>query len=386
MVDFDKRIHRENTNNVKYDLRETYFGNKNLLPMWVADMDFESPDFITKAVIERANHLIYGYSFRPEGYYQSMINWVKRRLAWELQKEWLLFTPGIVPAINFSVHTYTEPGDGIIVQTPVYFPFFSAIKNNGRNLIENQLILSDGRYTMDFDDLEKKAKDAKMLFLCNPHNPVGRCWTGEELQQLSEICLKNNVIVISDEIHNDLILPGFRHTPTALLSDEIAQNTVTCIAPSKTFNIAGLSTSTVIIQNDALRKKFESTLKKLHISSGNLFGTVASQAGYTHGDRWLDELLKYVSENFNYLGNVLENEFSTLKLIKAEATYLGWIDFRETGMTDKAIKDTLIQKAELGLSHGPIFGSGGSGFQRINLAAPRSVVEEAVERLKTVFS
>ncbi len=385
MYDFDKIIHRENTNNVKYDIRDMYFGNKDVLPMWVADMDFETPDFIRNAIIERAQHPIYGYSIRSEEYYQSIINWVKRRLDWELKKEWMIFSPGVVPALNFSVLSFTEPGDGIIVQPPVYFPFFSAIKNNGRHMIENQLLFSEGRYTIDFNDLEEKAKKAKMLFLCSPHNPVGRCWSKEELTRLSEICLNNEVLVISDEIHNDLILPGFTHTPTSTISTEIAENTVTCIAPSKTFNIAGLATSTVIIQNESLKKKFEKTLEEVHITNGNLFGNVASQAGYTFGEKWLIELMVYVQDNFNFLEESLKTEFETLDMIAAEATYLAWIDFRKTGLTDDEIKNKLIHESGLGLSAGPVFGSGGEGFQRMNLAAPKSVVADAINRLKKVF-
>lgn len=385
MYDFDKIIDRKNTSNVKYDLRETYFGNANVLPMWVADMDFETPDFIRDAVIERAKHPIYGYSFRNDDYNQSISSWLKRRFNWEVEKDWMIFNPGVVPALNFSVLSFTDPGDGIIVQPPVYFPFFSAIKNNNRKIIENQLLLDNNKYHIDFEDLERKAGDARMMFLCSPHNPVGRCWTKKELTRISDICIENEVVLISDEIHNDLILPGHIHNPTALCSDNIAKNLVTCIAPSKTFNMAGLATSTIIIQDEELREKFKSILESVHITNGNLFGMIASQAGYTHGDQWLTELLEYIQGNFNYLSNRLEDEFETLSMIPAEATYLAWIDFRKTGLSDDEIKKRLIDNAGLGLSHGPIFGAGGSGFQRMNLAAPRKIVDEAISRLKSVF-
>ncbi len=386
MYDFDKVISRENTSNVKYDLRETYFGNANVLPMWVADMDFETPDFIRNAVINRAKHPIYGYSFRNDDYNQSIINWLKRRFKWEVEKDWMIFNPGVVPALNFSVLSFTKPGDSVIVQPPVYFPFFSAINNNNRKMIENPLVLENKRYCIDFNDLERKAKDAKMMFLCSPHNPVGRCFTKEELTRISDICLENEVILISDEIHNDLILPGFKHTPTAMISNNAANNLVTCIAPSKTFNMAGLATSTVIIQNEDLRIKFKAILESVHITNGNLFGMTASQAGYTYGDQWLKELLEYMQANFDLLNNRIMNEFETLDLIMAEATYLAWIDFRKTGLSDEKIKDTLINKAGLGLSPGPVFGTGGSGFQRMNLAAPRKIVNEGINRLKKVFN
>ncbi len=386
MYDFDKIIRRDNTSNVKYDLRESYFGNANVLPMWVADMDFETPDFIRNAIIERARHPIYGYSIRNDEYYQSIIEWLNKRFNWWVEKDWLIFNPGVVPAINFSVQTFTNPGDGIIVQPPVYFPFFNAIKNNDRKIIENRLSLENGSYTIDFDDLEIKAREAKMMFLSSPHNPVGRCWSEEEIKQIANICLENEVLLISDEIHNDLILPGYKHTPTMLISDEIADNSVTCIAPSKTFNIAGLATSTIIIKNDELRIKYQETLEKVHITNGNLFGMIASQAGYKSGDQWLTELLAYVQDNFDLLERRLNSEFKTLELIHAEATYLAWIDFRKTKLSDDQIKEQLINKAGLGLSHGPIFGSGGSGFQRMNLAAPRKIINEAIDRLSRVFN
>ncbi len=385
MYDFDKVINREHTANVKYDLREAYFGKADVQPMWVADMDFESPDFIREAVLKRAEHPIYGYSFRPEEYFTSIINWVKRRHNWSLQKDWILFSPGIVPALNMATLTFTEPGDGILVQPPVYFPFFSAAKNHKRKLIENQLIYKDGRYTIDFDDFEKKAKVSKMYFLSNPHNPVGRLWTKDELRKIGEICVKNDVIIISDEIHCDLTLPAYKHVPLASLSKEIAKKTVTCIAPSKTFNIAGLATSSLIIEDKTLRTQFQQIIDYIHVGNGNLFGAAASIAAYSNGDRWLDELMQYIENNFKLLGDFISNELPNLHLIKPEATYLAWIDFKKTGLSDKEIKDKLLNEAKLGLSPGYIFGKGGEGFQRMNLATPKANVLKAVEKLKSVF-
>jgi cystathionine beta-lyase len=283
------------------------------------------------------------------------------------------------------VHAFTNPGDGIIVQPPVYFPFFDAIEKNGRKVVVNQLIYKEQSYQIDFDDLNNKAKESKMIFLCSPHNPVSRCWTKDELRELAKICIKNNLIIISDEIHNDLVLPGFKHYPTAALSEEIAKSTITCIAPSKTFNLAGLATSSVIISDEGLRKKFNDKLEEYHISGTNLFGMIASEAGYSFGEKWLDEMLHYLQGNFSLLENTLNNEFETLSLVKPEATYLAWIDFRKTGMSDEQIKNRLINKAELGLSHGPIFGPGGEGFQRMNLAVPRLFVHEAIGRLRDYF-
>jgi cystathionine beta-lyase len=385
MYSFDKIVDRNHTSNVKYDMRNSYFGKPDLLPMWVADMDFETPYFIREAVIERAKHPIYGYSFRTDDYFQSIIKWIKKRHNWNINKEWILSSPGIVPALNFAVHAFTHRGDGIIVQPPVYFPFFNAVNNNGRKVIYNQLVYDGQTYQFDFDDLSKKARKAKMLFLCSPHNPVSRCWTKDELLQLADICVKNNLIIVSDEIHNDLVLPDFKHYPTATLSEEIADITLTFVAPSKTFNLAGLATSSVIISNENLRKKFNDKLEEYHISGINLFGMIASEAAYTYGEKWLDEMLYYLKGNFELLENTLNNEFETLSLVKPEATYLAWIDFRKTGLKDEDIKNRLINKAELGLSHGPVFGHGGEGFQRMNLAAPRLFIHEALGRLRDYF-
>ena len=386
MYDFNKVVDRQSTANIKYDLRSKVFGKGDILPMWVADMDFETPDFIREAVIKRANHPIYGYSFRPESYYQSIADWVHKRHNWEIDTKWIVYSPGIVPALNFSTLSYTNEGDNIIVQPPVYFPFFSGVTDNGRVRLDNNLLFSNGQYVIDFDDFEKKAKKADMFFFSSPHNPVGRVWTKEELLKLGEICVRNNVIIISDEIHNDLILPGYGHTIMASLSPEIADITVTCIAPSKTFNMAGLATSSIIISNRILKKKFEKLLERYHLSLGNVFGAVASEAGYRNGAQWVDELMQYVQQNFIEVEQALLKTEGRIKLIKPEATYLAWLDFRNTGYTDNQIKDILIKKAALGLSHGPMFGEGGQGFQRMNLATPRLVVKLAMQKLIEAFN
>ena len=383
--DFNKVILRENTDCVKYDLRDKTFGKEDIIPMWVADMDFETPDFITKAILKRASHPIYGYSVMSDEYYNSIIDWVKTRHSWEIQREWISFTPGVVPGINFAIQAFTNENDGIIIQPPVYFPFANSIKENNRRVLENQLILKKGRYTIDFEDLEQKAKDAKMILLSSPHNPVGRCWNREELKTLAEICVRNKVIIISDEIHNDLIISGYQHIPTATLSDKIAEMTVTFIAPSKTFNIAGLSTSSCIIQNQELREKFAKYSNQIHVTHGNLFGYVASIAAYRQGAAWVNQLMQYVKGNFDYLASFVKSELPDLNVINMEATYLAWIDFRKTGLSDKEIRRKLIFEANLGLSPGTIFGPGGQGFQRMNLAAPRHTIETACAGLKKVF-
>lgn len=385
MYDFDKIVNRESTANYKYDLRNRFFGKDDVIPLWVADMDFETPIFIRDAIIKRAKHPIYGYSFREESYYKSIVDWVKIRHNWTIDAEWIVYSPGVVPALNLATVQLTNEGDSIIVQPPVYFPFFSAVTDNKRIQLSNQLVLKNGRYHIDFEDFEEKAQKAKMCFLSSPHNPVGRVWTKDELLRLGEICVRNNVIIISDEVHNDLILPGNKHIPMASLSGEISDITVTCIAPSKTFNLAGLSTSSVIISNKDLRDKFEDILNRFHLSFGNLFGAIASEAGYTYGAQWVDELNEYLNTNYQDVEQALLSSGSKIKLIAPEATYLAWLDFRDTGYNDDQIKDILINSAGLGLSDGPTFGEGGQGFQRMNLATPNSLIKQAIGRLIKAF-
>jgi cystathionine beta-lyase len=302
MWNFDEPVIREGTHCIKYDLREEIFGIKDIIPMWVADMDFAIPDFITAALKNRLKHEILGYTFRPPEYYTSITGWLKSRHNWQVEKENVIFTPGIVPALNFCTLAFTEPGDKIIVQPPVYFPFFSAVESHGRVLQLNKLIEIDGKWEMDFESLiESIDGKTKMIIISNPQNPVGRVWSTEELTKLADICLKNNILIISDEIHCDLVLPGYKHTPVASLSEEIAKNTVTCLAPSKTFNLAGLSTSSVIISNPVLRKSFNRILDNLHVGNGNIFGTIASIEAYTHGHEWLDTLLDYIDRNIDFV-------------------------------------------------------------------------------------
>ena len=385
MYNFDKKIERSGTASVKYDLREEIFGNPDVLPMWVADMDLETPQCIRDAVAERASHPVYGYSVMTEAYFNAFIGWLKRRHQWQIQQEWIVFSPGIVTAINAAVLAFTEPGEGVVVQPPVYFPFFDSVKNNHRKLLYNQLLYVDNTYKIDFDDLKRKAEEAKLLLLSSPHNPVSRCWTRDELKRVGEICLENEVVIISDEIHADLTLPGYQHTPLATLSPELAEVTITCMAPSKTFNVAGLFTSQIVIKNDKLRKRFRKSMDTYHLIHGNIFGMIASEAGYTHGDAWLDALMQYVKGNFDLVDEFFKQELPVFSLIKPEATFLAWIDYSKTGLSDKEMEKKLVEEASLGLNPGRIFGSGGNGFTRMNLGTPRSNVMEALERMKRVF-
>ena len=380
---FDEIVPRENTNSVKYDIRGELFGKEDVIPMWVADMDFRTPDFIIKAIKSRLEHEILGYSIKPGSYYDSIIKWLGRRHNWDIKKEWISFSPGVVPALNMAVMAYSRPGDKIILQSPVYHPFYAAIENNGRRIVNNPLRQENGRYYFDFDDLKKKIDaDVKMLFLCNPHNPVSRAFTEEELRELAAICLENNILIIADEIHSDLIFPGYRHIPMASLSDDIAENTITCMAPSKTFNLAGMSTSFLVIKNRELRHRYNKVLDQVHIGSGNLFGTVALEAAYTNGDEWLEQLMAYLKKNAELVKNYLRENIPEIQLTEPEATYLLWLDCRELKMTNKELKNFMIHEAGLGLNDGAMFGLGGEGYQRMNIAAPAITVEKSLQQLK----
>lgn len=383
---FDEIVPRENTNSVKYDIREMYFGKSDVFPMWVADMDFKTPDFIIEALRERLNHEILGYTIKPDSFFESIVDWVKRRHKWDIKKEWIAYSPGVVPAINLIVEGFTSPGDKIIVQPPVYYPFFSAVKNNNRVLVNNQLVKNNGKYYIDFEALRKSIDpDVKMLIFCNPHNPVGRVWTKEELTELGNICVENDIIIVSDEIHSDLVFPGYTHIPMASLSPEIDKRTITCMAPSKTFNLAGLATSEVIISNPRLRHTYEKVLDKVHIGMGNVLGLVALEAAYSRGDEWLDELMKYLTSNLEVTRSFLKQEIPSVKLIEPEATYLLWLDFSELNKSNEALKSFIIKDAGLGFNDGPVFGPGGEGFQRMNIALPQPQLMMALDKLKSAF-
>lgn len=384
---FDEIVPREGTNCIKYDAREKMFGNGSVLPLWVADMDFKTPDFIADAVKKRAEHEIYGYTFKPDSYFSSIVGWMKRRHNWEIQKEWISFSPGVVAGLTLAVETFSKPGDEVLVQPPVYFPFFDTVKGTKRKMVENPLKLRNGRYTFDFDDLKSKiSENTRLLLLCNPQNPGGMVWTKEELQELSDICLENKIMVISDEIHSDLIFNGYKHTPFATLSEEAAQNCMICMAPSKTFNVAGLSTSLVIIPNKTLFNRYERTMGVGHLGMGNIFGSVALEAAYTHGDEWLEQMLVYLLDNFQLLDDFFKNRLPKVKVMKPEATYLVWLDFTAYGMNDTKLLKFVVEQAGVGLNNGGKFGTGGDGWLRINIGCPRSILKEALESLGKAFA
>lgn len=382
---FDELIDRTDTNCIKYDARKAFFGNAELLPLWVADMDFRTPDFIVDAIKKRAEHEIFGYTFRGESYNQSIVNWLKIRHNWEIKPEWISFSPGVVAALTLAIEAFSKPGDGVIIQPPVYFPFFDSVKGTGRELIENPLRIENGRYYFDLEDLKKKiTPQTRILLLCNPHNPGGMAWNEKELTELARICIKNKMMIISDEIHSDLIFDGFRHTPLAGISEEIAQNCVVCMAPSKTFNTAGLTTSFLIIPNKRHFVAYERVMRLPHLHMGNIFGTLALEVAYTHGEEWLTQLLKYIQENYSLLEKFFNENLPEVKVMRPEATYLIWLDFSAFDLTNEILNQKLID-AGVGLNQGVQFGKQGSGYMRINIGCPRSVLEEALFRIHKAF-
>lgn len=381
--EFDTIIDRRNTGAIKYDFRNKLFGTEDVIPMWVADMEFPVPDFITRALRDRVDHPIYGYTQRTDTFYEAVRSWISRRHQWNIDKDWITFTPGVVPALNIAVQVYTQPQDKIIIQPPVYFPFFSAIKNHNRQILRNPLKLHNGRYYMDLEDLEQKIDDqTRMLILCSPHNPGGNVWTKEELKALAELCTRHNILIISDEIHSDLVYPGHKHIPTASLSSEIAQNTVTFTSASKTFNLAGLSTAVMITPNTTLQNQFASVTRQMHLSFGNIFGNVATEAAFNNGDQWVEELMTYLQGNHQLAASYFEERIPYIEMIPLEGTYLLWLDCRQLGLNNKDLKNFMVHEAGLGLSDGPMFGTEGSGFQRMNIACPRSKLRQALNQLE----
>lgn len=381
--DFDHVWNRKNTYSVKWDGVEKLFGDADLLPMWVADMDFKAPQPVIDALTKQAEHGIFGYTIRPDSYYEAIIEWFKKRHNFEVKKDWLVFSPGIVPALSIIVQAFTEPGDKIIVQPPVYYPFFSAVKRNGRTVVENPLAFDGERYTIDFADLEQKIDSGvKMLILSNPHNPVGRVWTMEELQRLGELCVKHDVLVIADEIHCDLVRKAYRHTPFASLSEQFAQQSITCTAPSKTFNLAGLQASQLIIPNEQYRKTLKTAIQTLSVDLSSSFAIPAVEAAYRDGEEWLDQLIDYLEGNIQYLTEYVEQNIPQINVIQPEGTYLVWLDFRSLGLKAKELEALMQKKAKVALDEGYIFGTGGEGFERINVACPRSTLEEGLRRIE----
>lgn len=384
--DFDKIIARDGTASVKQDGRVEYFGTSDVLPLWVADMDFAAPEAITKALMQRAAHPVYGYTFYPESMYDALISWLQKRHGWTVERDWIVMAPGVVTSLFASVMAFAESGEGIIVQPPVYAPFFSAVTTNRRHLIENPLILVDGVYHIDFEHLERCAADgAKMLLFCSPHNPVGRVWSKVELQQLLEITRRYDMTILSDEIHGDLIYPDKKHITLAMLANE-RDKIITTIAPSKTFNIPGLGLSALIVPNSAQRTKLIKVFDSLHLSNTNPFSITAFEAAYSGGEAWLEALLIYLRDNRDFVRDYLKKNISAIRLIQPQGTYLLWLDCRDLKMTDLQLEAFFVKDAKVGLNPGKSFGKGGNGFMRLNIASPRSVIAESLNRITNALT
>ncbi len=381
---FDEVINRCNTNSLKWDALEERFGRSDLLPLWVADMDFRAPEAVIKALKNVAEHGIFGYTVRPDSFYDSLISWFKRRHQWKIEKESILVSPGIVPALSLLVQAFTEPGDHVIIQSPVYHPFFHVVEQNNRKLVDNPLVLNRDKYEINFDDLEQKLREhpCKLMLFCSPHNPAGRVWTKEELVKVGELCKKYNVLIISDEIHCDLIYKGHRHIPFASLSKDFQDISITCVAPSKTFNLAGLQSSALIIPNENLRQQYKRSLKIENSDMLNSFAIAAFEAAYNEGEEWLDELMEYLEENLKFLTSFIEEEIPEVRVIPPEGTYLIWLDFRQLGLNAKELESLLLNQAKVALNQGYIFGETGKGFARINIACPRKTLEKALHNIK----
>jgi cystathionine beta-lyase len=389
--DFDRLIDRRNTDCVKHDRNAALFGTKDVLAMWVADMDFPCPEPVLEAMRRRLDHPILGYTYPPEPLYRAIIDRMDRAYGWAVQKDWIVFVPGVVDGVYAAVRAMTQPGDEVVVQPPVYFPFFPAVTDTGCQLVHNPLRREGDGYVMDLDDLARrfatvpgfpgKTHRIRALVLCSPHNPVGRVWTADELRRLGDLCLANDCVIVSDEIHCDLLVGKARHTPTASLSPALAKATITLMAPSKSFNLAGLGASFAIIPDPGLRRRFA----RARAGQGgvNLLGFVAMEAALRDGDDYLAQLNAYLAGNVAVFARGLAG-IPGLRLVPPEGpegTYLAWVDMRGLGLDDEALKDFMLKKARIATSYGAMFGAGGEGFQRFNLACPRSVVEEAVSRL-----
>ncbi|WP_054636371.1 MalY/PatB family protein [Thalassobacillus sp. C254] len=385
-MNFDEVFERKQTNSMKWDLLKERYQSEDLWPMWVADMDFQAPPPVLDAMRQVVDHGIFGYHARPDSLREVTAGWLKKRFKWEVQKEDFVFTPGVVPAISHLIKTFTAKGDQVIIQTPVYYPFYSLIKNSERTLVKNPLKETDDGFVMDLDDLEEKMKaGARMLLLCSPHNPIGRVWKKEELRKVGELAEKYNVLVVSDEIHADLILKG-EHVPFAKVNNDLDVSVITCMAPSKTFNLAALQLSYVIFQDSEERTLYEKHLSNEFVGIDNPFATVAAEAAYLHGEPWLEALLEYIKGNVELVKQDIETNMPKIKVVEPEGTYLIWLDFREFGMSGLELQEWLRKEGNLALSDGHIFGPEGSGFARMNLACPKSHVEEGLRRLNQAYN
>ena len=379
---FDEIIDRGGNRSAKYDERAKKFGTPDVIPLWVADMDFRTAQPIIDACVSKAEEGIWGYTSRPDSYFQAVQQWEQRRKGWAPDISLMSWSLGVVPALSSIVRLFSGDGDKILIQTPVYSEFYDVAEAWGREVVENPLVETDGKWSIDFDDFAEKVKQCRIFLLCNPQNPVGRVWEPEELRKMAELCVESGTLLVSDEIHSDLIFHGKRHTPTASLSPEIAANTITCISATKTFNLAGLQASTTIFPNKDMKRAFEEFWGRMDIRRNNAFSCVAMEAAYREGEEWLDQLLPYISGNFDYICDFCAKNIPQIKPNRPDATYLMWLDCRALSMTTEELRDFFIHKAQLGLNEGYTFGHSLAGFMRLNAACPRSTLEKAMRQLK----
>lgn len=382
---FNQQINRIGTNTSKWDNTKKVFGSKDILPLWVADTDFAVAPEIQQAIEQRASHPIYGYNLQTDAFYQSLVHWAKRRHDWSVEQDWVITAPGVVPSIAFSLLSLSDVNDGVIIQPPIYPPFFAVIEDNQRKVVENPLRLENGQYTIDFVDLEEKfAQPQNKLFLfCSPHNPIGRVWSKSDLEKIVLLAKKYNVTILSDEIHSDIVFSGQQHTVLASLDQD---NIVTYLAASKTFNIAGLNTSFIVIANKDLRAKVQAQIQKLHLNRNNIFGVIATQVAYEQGESWLQDALQYMETNADLAVEFINTRLPKVKVTKPQGTYLLWLDFRSYFTTSKQLDEFLVYKAKVGLNSGRKFGTCGDGFARLNLGTQKKILKEALIRIETALN
>lgn len=386
VYNFDTIPGRAGTNTLKYDSRHKVFGNPDVIPMWIADMDFEVAPPITEAILRRVAHKVYGYDFPGERCTGSLTAWFGRRTGWNIEQEWLRFTPGVVSGLAFAIKAFTAKGDGLVIQPPIYPPFFSITGANDRRVVTNPLKQAGDTFEMDFDDLDRKLADASAIILCNPHNPVGRVYTEDELRRVGELCVKHDVSIISDEIHADIVFKPHRHIHIASLDPRFAERCITFVAPSKSFNIAGLATSAAVMTSGKMRETWDREYNTTHVIDGTLFGHVAMCAAYNECEPWLEEALDYLKSNVDYVRSFIAENIPMIKTVRQEGTYLMWLDFRGLGMGHKELTGWLISKAGLGLNSGADFGSEGLGHARMNVATNRATVERAMRQLESAVN
>ena len=379
---FDEIIDRRGTESVKWDAVSERWGRNDLLPMWVADMDFRTPSFVMNALRKRLEHEVLGYTFACEEWYTSIINWLQSRHGWKVKREELTFMPGIVRGLAFAIQCFTEKGDKVMVMPPVYHPFFLVTEKNKREVVYSPLVLRDGQYYIDFDRYRKDIQGCKILILSNPHNPGGRVWTREELEQIAEICYESKTLVISDEIHADLTLPPYQHITFALVSEKARQNSLVFMSPSKAFNMPGLASSYCIIENKEICRCFQEYMEASELSEGHLFAYLSVAAAYSNGTEWLDQVLAYIQSNIDFTDAFLSEYIPNIKMIRPQASYLVFLDCRTLGLNQKELVDLFVDGAHLALNDGTMFGKEGEGFMRLNVACPRSVLEKALKQLK----